>query len=153
MDEYTVNILIAEDNPADIKILQRAFQRANLPYPLFFVRDGEETIDLLLRRGRYTDPSLSPCPALILLDIKMPKLSGIEVLRFIKNEPSLRRIPVTMLTSSAQLEDVTKCYEFGANSYIVKSLDFDSFVKAIQAFCDYWALLARLPGAVIFRRG
>lgn len=141
----TVNILIAEDSPVDIKIMQRAFQKTRLSHPVFFVRDGEEAIDFLLQRGRYSDPNCSPHPGLILLDIKMPRATGIEVLRIVKNEPALRKIPVTMLTTSGQSEDINQCYDLGANSYIVKPLDFEAFSRAIEAFCTYWTSVAVLP--------
>jgi len=143
-----VNILVAEDSLVDIKIMQRAFQKTRLPHPIFFVRDGEEAIDFLMRKGRYSDPDSSPRPDLILLDIKMPRATGTEVLRAIKNEPALRKIPVTMLTTSGQSEDINDCYNLGANSYIVKPLDFDAFSRAVEAFCFYWTSIAVLPNGV-----
>ncbi len=143
-----VNILVAEDSPADIKIMQRAFQKTRLSHPIFFVRDGEEAIDFLMRKGKYSVPESSPRPDLILLDIKMPKATGTEVLRVIKAEQSLRKIPVTMLTTSGQSEDINDCYTLGANSYIVKPLDFDAFSRAIEAFCYYWTSVAVLPNGV-----
>ncbi len=148
----SINILIAEDSVADIKIMQRAFQKANIPHSTFFVRDGEEAIDFLTRKGKYSAPGSAPRPGLILLDIKMPKATGIEVLRVVKSEPALRRIPVTMLTTSAQTEDVEGCYQSGANSYIVKPLDFETFSRAIQTFCLYWTSVATLPNGAGLRK-
>jgi two-component system response regulator len=153
MSRNRVTILIAEDSPADIKIMERAFQEVKLLHPIFFVRDGEEAIDFLLRRGPYANPDSSPRPDLILLDIRMPKASGIEVLRIIKNTPNFHRIPVTMLTTSAQSQDINECYDLGASSYVVKPLDFNGFKQAIEAYCSYWTSVVTLPNGEGFERG
>ena len=140
-----VPILLVEDNVQDIEITRRAFKKGRLMNELFVVRDGEEALDYLFRRGRYQDPRLSPRPGLILLDVNLPKVSGLDVLRRIKEDQALRKIPVVVLTVSERAEDIECAYDFGGNTYIQKPVEFERFLRVINAIQDYWITIATLP--------
>jgi two-component system response regulator len=140
-----ISILMVEDDENDIIMTKRAFERYNLRNVLYVTRDGEEALDFIYRRGDYQDSSI-PTPGLILLDIKLPKMDGIEVLRHLKSDPDMRRIPVVILTASRREKDKVESYELGVNSYIVKPLDFSKFIEAVSTINLYWSL-NQLPGS------
>jgi CheY-like chemotaxis protein len=138
-------ILVVEDNPDHVLIIQRALALKNVVNVIAVARDGSEALDYLYRRGAFADPAKAPRPGLILLDIKLPKVNGLEVLQHIKNDAALRSIPVVMLTSSEQSVDISKCYLVGANSYVTKPVQFDAFMDKIQTLELYWALISEPP--------
>ncbi|NIO68880.1 MAG: response regulator [Anaerolineae bacterium] len=140
MDPQSADILLVEDNPDHVELILKALRDNNLLNQVHVVTNGEEALDFLYQRGKYSD---APRPGLILLDIKLPKVDGIEVLRRIKADPELRSIPVVMLTTSAGEQEIVESYSCGANSYIVKPLDFDQFVKAIKTLKLYWLVVNR----------
>ena len=134
-------ILLVEDNPDDITITKKAMKEAKVANELFVVRDGQEALDFLQHRGAYQDPAASPKPGLILLDINLPKVNGLDVVGQIKRDPDLKRIPVIMLTVSKRDEDIVKSYENGCNSFLQKPVEFDKFVQLIKEIGLYWAVL------------
>ncbi len=136
-----MNILLVEDNPDDVQIAKRAFKQANLSNQLYVVRDGQEAIDFLFHKGKYQAFVQAFRPELILLDINMPKINGIDVLKEIKNNNELRSIPVIMLTVSKRDEDITMSYNYGCNSFIQKPIDFDKFVEIVKWIGFYWGIL------------
>lgn len=144
-DVAPIKILLVEDTEADIKITMRAFNKANVKNEIHVVRDGQEALDYLYHQGQYTDASAAPRPGLILLDINMPRLSGFEVLKRVKNDPDLRVIPVIMLTSSKTEEDILSSYGAGAASYIHKPVDYQQFTEVVNTFNMYWQILSKLP--------
>jgi CheY-like chemotaxis protein len=138
-------ILLVEDNPADVKITQRALRESASPVELLVVRDGEEAVDYLLRQGKHAgDPAWRP-PDLILLDLNLPRLTGRQVLERIRATPALRAVPVVVLTTSRRLEDVQDLYAAGANTYIEKPRDFARFVEVLRTIQHYWLDTALLP--------
>lgn len=136
-DKKGISILMVEDDDNDIIMTKRAFERYNLRNVLYVARDGEEALDFIYRRGDYQD---SPAPGLILLDIKLPKMDGLEVLRRLKSDPDKRHIPVVILTASRREKDKIESYKLGVNSYIVKPLDFSKFIEAVSTINLYWSL-------------
>lgn len=136
-----VEILIVEDNPHDAEMALRALKKNNLTNKVLVVHDGEEALDFVFARGKFSSRQKSPRPKMILLDLKLPKIDGLEVLREIKSNAVTKAIPVVMLTSSKEESDLVKSYELGVNSYIVKPVDFDKFVDAIRDIGFYWLLL------------
>ena len=140
MDLQSVDILLVEDNPDHVELILRALRENNLLNQVHVVTNGEEALDFLYQRGKYAN---APRPGLILLDIKLPRVDGIEVLRRIKADPELRSIPTVMLTTSAGEQEIVESYSCGANSYIVKPLDFNQFVKAIKTLKLYWLVVNR----------
>jgi CheY-like chemotaxis protein len=140
-------ILLVEDNPADIKITQRALRESDLSVDLIVLRDGEEALDYLLRRGQYADDPTWRNPDLILLDLNLPRLSGQELLTRIRAEADLNTVPVIVLTTSHRQEDVEAVYAAGANTYIEKPQDFTRFVQVLQTIQRYWLEMALLPPA------
>jgi CheY-like chemotaxis protein len=140
-------ILLVEDNPADIKITQRALRESDLAVDLIVLRDGQEALDYLLRRGAYADDPAWRNPDLILLDLNLPRLSGQEVLTRIRAEAELNTIPIIVLTTSHRQEDVEAVYAAGANTYIEKPQDFKRFVQVLQTIQRYWLEMALLPPA------
>ncbi|MFH0731518.1 MAG: response regulator [Candidatus Omnitrophota bacterium] len=150
-DNKPMNILLAEDNEADAKITLRAFDRAKLKSNIFVVTDGEQALDFVYHRGKYQDKEKYPKPDLILLDIKMPKVDGFGVLREIKSDLQYNYIPIIILTSSKEEEDVVRSYKYGAASFIPKSMDYDDFVKVVEGFNYYWQILNKLPNPDITR--
>jgi CheY-like chemotaxis protein len=131
-------ILLAEDREDDIILIQRAFKAGGIRYPLMVVRDGEEAISYLSGAGRYSNRELYPVPALILLDLTLPVTDGFEVLRWIRNQPPLKDIPVVVLTASDRIRDVNLAYQLGAYSFLVKTLDFQDAISLAQSISDYW---------------
>lgn len=143
-----VKILLVEDSHHDIEITQRAFKKGHVKNELFIVRDGEEALDFLYHRGKYQDPERSPRPGMILLDLNLPKVGGIEVLQQIKQDGDLKTIPVIVLTVSRREEDVVRSYDLGVNTYIQKPVEFDNFMRVVSAIHEYWILIATLPPEV-----
>ena len=135
-----VNILLVEDNPDDVKITERALKKGKVLNNLYVARDGQEALDFIYNKGEYTDPQKAPKPGLILLDINLPKVNGIDVLKKVKSDEKLRRIPVIMLTVSKRDEDIIRSYDLGVNSYIIKPVEFDKFVETIKNIELYWLL-------------
>jgi CheY-like chemotaxis protein len=136
-----VEILLVEDNEDDLRLALRAFKKANLTNRIQVARDGQEALDFILCEGAHASRIIMDVPRVILLDLKLPKVDGIEVLQRIKSDPRTSTIPVVMLTSSKEQRDITSSYQHGANSYIVKPVMFDNFVKAMQEVGMYWLLL------------
>jgi CheY-like chemotaxis protein len=131
-------ILLAEDREDDIILVQRAFEKGRILNPLFVVRDGEETINYLAGTFPFSDRALYPLPALLLLDLKMPRMDGFDVLHWLKTQPNLAPMRIVVLTSSDDIRDVSKAYQFGANSFLVKPLDFHNTPAMVETITDYW---------------
>ncbi len=140
-------ILLAEDDPKDIELTLAALAEHNLANEVVVVHDGAEAMDYLFRRGQYQLRNPEP-PAVVLLDLKMPKVDGLEVLRSIKADPQLRTIPVVILTSSREERDLVESYKIGVNSYVVKPIEFQAFVQAVKQLGAYWAILNERPSHV-----
>ena len=138
------SILLAEDNPNDVELTLAAFSEHNLANEVFVVSDGEEALDYLFRRGRFKDRP-NGNPAVILLDLTMPKVDGLEVLRTIKQDEKLKNIPVVMLTSSREEPDLVRSYQFGVNAYVVKPVGFQSFMDAVKQIGVFWAIFNEPP--------
>ena len=139
-------ILFAEDNPKDVELTLEALVDHNLANNVVVVRDGVETIEYLRCEGKYKKRKPGN-PAVLLLDIKMPRMDGIEVLRTIRNDPKLKTLPVVMLTSSREEQDLIKSYELGVNAYVVKPVDFREFIEAVKQVGVFWAVINELPPA------
>jgi len=140
-----VDILLVEDNPADAELALRALKKNNLANHVTWVKDGEEALDFIFARGEFSQRQVENGPRVILLDLKLPKVDGMEVLRQVKRDPRTRVIPVVMLTSSREEKDVVESYQLGVNSYIVKPVDFGQFVDAVRDLGLYWLLLNQPP--------
>jgi CheY-like chemotaxis protein len=138
-------ILLAEDDPNDVLLIQRAFQRTHLANPVQVVRDGEEALAYLSGQGAFADRERHPLPVLMLMDLKMPRKTGLEVLAWLRQQPGLKRLPVIVLTSSNQSPDVNRAYELGANSYLVKPAGFDSLLELVKNLDMYWLILNEKP--------
>lgn len=136
MNEY--GILLVEDDSNDILFIKRAFSQVNVTNPIQIVKDGDAAIDYLSGEGDYADRDRYPLPALILLDLKLPRRSGIEILEWIRQQPGLKRIPVVVLTSSRESIDVNRSYDLGVNSYLVKPVKFNALATMIAAVDHYW---------------
>ena len=129
-------ILLVEDNEADAELALRAFRRRKLSNPVYVARDGEEALDYIHRRGRFAEDA--PVPSVILLDLRIPKVDGLEVLHQLKQDPVYRNVPVVVLTTSAEDRDVRRSYELGAASYIVKPVEFEKFQEVVERIDLYW---------------
>jgi len=138
-------ILLAEDDDNDVLLIQRAFQKAGLRHVLKVVRDGEQAIAYLSGRGVYANRDTFPHPFLVLLDLKMPGTDGFEVLRWVREEPQFKRLLIVVLTSSNLQADVDRAYELGANSYLVKPVEFEEMYHLLQRFEIYWSEINRTP--------
>lgn len=147
MNGEPIVILLAEDDPAHAEIVRRNLENSRIANRLMHVRDGQEALDYLYRRGRYADPEDSPRPGLILLDLRMPKVDGLEVLRTVKGDRDLKRIPIVVLTTSAAETDMARAYDNHANSYLVKPVDFEKFVVLMETLGYYWLVWNRNPYA------
>lgn len=134
-------ILMAEDDENDIIATKRAWKVNNIANPLYIVNDGEECLDYLYKRGKYSEQGTAPEPGIILLDIKMPKMNGIEVLKHIRESKEFHSLPVIMLTTSKSDEDKLKSYEFGTNAYIMKPVGFEGLSNAIRTINLFWAMV------------
>lgn len=144
-DTNAVEILLVEDNPNDAELALRALKKNNLANHVVVVTDGEEALNFMFARGNNEDRRIEDGPRIILLDLKLPKVDGLEVLRAIKDDPRTRIIPVIVLTSSKEEKDIVETYKLGVNSYILKPVDFDKFVDAVRDIGYYWLLLNQSP--------
>ena len=142
---HPILVLVADDDPEDRMLIEDAFEESRLPNVLEFVEDGEELLDYLYRRNGYSDPSASPRPGLILLDLNMPRKDGREALKEIKSDPDLRQIPIVVMTTSKAEEDVLRTYELGVNSYVTKPVTFEGLVEVVKALGRYWFQIVELP--------
>src|SRR5512146_409111 len=140
-----VTILLAEDDDDDFYLTCQALKEARLANQVYRARDGEDLLDYLWRRGRFSEPLTSPSPSLILLDLNMPRKDGREALREIKSSPELRRLPIVVLTTSRSEEEIIRSYEWGVNSFITKPVTFQGLVEAIRVLGEYWFELVELP--------
>ena len=140
-------IMLAEDLEDDILLIRTAFRKGNILNPLQVVRDGEEAVAYLQGEGKYANRLEYPLPDLLLLDLKMPRLDGFQVLRWIREQPGFQNLPVVVLTSSEQMRDVNEAYKLGANSFLVKPLEFDNFVETTRILRDYWLCLNKALSA------
>ena len=140
-----VDVLLVEDSPADVELTLHALQRAHLANPIATVGDGAEALEFLLGTGKHADRAGAVPPKVIFLDLKLPKVSGLEVLERLKSDPRTRDIPVVVLTSSAEEPDIKASYRLGANSYLVKPVDFEKFVESVSHAGLYWLLINKPP--------
>ncbi len=145
LDEKAVEILLVEDNHNDVEMTLRALKMRNLVNRVHVARDGVEALDYVFATGNYANRNVALIPKLVLLDLKLPKVDGLEVLRRIKSDERTKIIPVVVLTSSREEQDMIESYNLGANSYIVKPVDFDKFLDAVGELGLYWLLLNELP--------
>lgn len=143
-DINTIDILLVEDNPHDAELTMRTLKKNHVANRIFVVTDGEEALDFLYCKGQYSH-RINNFPKVIFLDIKLPKLNGLEVLKTIKSDKSLHHIPVVMLTSSVEDPDIKAAYSLGANSYVVKPVDFENFSKTINSLDMYWLVVNQPP--------
>ena len=140
-----VEILLVEDNPDDVELTLRALKKNNLTNKVHVVKDGAEALEYIFASGAYANRDIDQHPKVILLDLKLPKVDGLEVLRQIKSDERTKIIPVVVLTSSKEERDLVESYKLGANSYITKPVDFESFVKSVSELGLYWLLLNKSP--------
>jgi len=145
MSGKEVEILLVEDNPSDVELTLRALKRHNLANKVYVVKDGAEALDFIFATGAYARRDIYNRPKVILLDLKLPKVDGLEVLDRIKSEERTKVIPVVVLTSSREEKDIVESYKLGVNSYIVKPVDFDKFIQAVSQLGFYWLLLNQPP--------
>lgn len=145
MLENIIEILLVEDNPSDVRLTLHALRRHNLTNHIQVVRDGAEALDFLFCTGAYAQRSITQRPKVILLDLKLPLVSGLEVLQRVKGDPRTCTIPVVVLTSSREDRDIVESYRLGVNSYITKPVDFEQFTEAVRTLGMYWVLLNQPP--------
>jgi two-component system response regulator len=141
MTQEVIDVLLVEDNPLDAELMMRALRKNNVANPIFHVEDGAEALDFIFCRGVYGDRRTERPPRAVLLDLKLPKVGGLEVLRQVKQDPRTKAIPVVIVTSSREDPDIKTAYELGANSYVVKPVDFDAFVESMKNLGYYWLLV------------
>jgi CheY-like chemotaxis protein len=141
----TTLFLLVEDDPDQVELVRRAFQKAKIVNPLQVVRSGQEAMVYLEGAGPYSNREEFPLPKLLLLDLKMPGISGLDVLRWFHQQPALKSLRVVVLTASNEIRDVNEAYQLGANSFLVKPVDFDDFVRLTQAIQGYWIWLSKSP--------
>ena len=141
MNDNKVEILLVEDNPHDAELTIRSLRKVNLANNLIHVKDGAEALDFIFAKGAFAGRGIENKPKVILLDIKMPKVDGIEVLRQIKADETTRTIPVVIMTSSKEEQDIITSYNLGVNSYVVKPVDFEGFAKAVAELGCYWLII------------
>lgn len=145
MTDSDQTILVVEDNPDDVLLIERAFDKAKLANPLSFVDNGEKAIHYLSGAGQYADRSKFPVPTMVLLDLKLPRKSGFEVLQWIRADSALKVMPVVVLTSSTQGVDVQRAYELGANTYLTKPVGIDGLIEMVRTLGLYWFVTAQRP--------
>jgi len=138
-------ILLVEDNPDDVKLTLRAFTRNNMLNPIVVARDGVEALDFVFARGAFADRAGKPLPTLVILDLKLPKLDGMAVLKAIRGDERTRLIPVVIMTSSKEEQDLIQSYALGANSYVRKPVDFTEFMEAVKVLGVYWLMMNQPP--------
>ena len=141
----SIEILLVEDNPQDLELAQRALRKARLANRIQVARDGAEALEFIFCEGAFSSRRIDDTPKVILLDLKLPKVDGLEVLQRIKSDPRTKAIPVVILTSSKEQNDVVESYQLGVNSYIVKPVNFEGFLEAVQQLGVYWLLLNEPP--------
>jgi len=146
MNDNKVEVLLVEDNPHDAEMTIRSLKKVNLANRLIHLKDGKEALDFIFAKGAFSDRQIENKPKVILLDIKMPKIDGIEVLRQIKANEITKTIPVVIMTSSKQEQDIITSYNLGVNSYVVKPVDFESFAKAVSELGLYWLITNQAIG-------
>lgn len=146
MDDAMPEILLVEDNPDDAEAAIRALRRRNLANGLLWVKDGAEALDFMFGRGQWAGRGAHASPKVVLLDMKLPKVDGVEVLAALKADPRTHAVPVVMLTSSTQDEDMLRSYDLGVNSYVSKPVEFERFSQVIAELGMYWAFVNRRPG-------
>ena len=144
-DLKPIELLLVEDNPQDLELALRALKKANLANQIQVARDGAEALDFIFCEGAHAGRAFADVPKVILLDLKLPKIDGLEVLRRLKGDPRTRAIPVVVLTSSKEQSDVVESYQLGVNSYIVKPVNFEGFAAAVRSLGLYWLLLNQPP--------
>ncbi len=144
-DSSAIEILLVEDNPQDLELALRAFRKANLANRIQVARDGEEALQFMFCEGPFAGRNIRHTPKVILLDLKLPKIDGLEVLQRLKADERTRTTPVVVLTSSKEQNDLVESYQLGVNSYIVKPVNFDRFIAAVQDLGMYWLLLNERP--------
>jgi two-component system response regulator len=142
---YEVEILLIEDNMSDAELTIRALKKNHMVNNLVHLKDGAEALDFIFGQGEYAGRPMESTPKVILLDLKMPKINGLEVLEKLKADERTKKIPVVVLTSSKEDPDIQLCYSLGVNSYVVKPVDFESFIKAVSDLGLYWMLLNQPP--------
>ena len=140
-----IDILLVEDNPQDAELTIRALKKHNLANQLFVVEDGADALDFIFGRGQYAQREMPHHPKVVLLDLKLPKMNGLEVLEAIKTNERTRTIPVVMVTSSREDPDIRTAYDLGANSYVVKPVEFEAFMEAMSQLGFYWLLVNEAP--------
>ena len=145
MNTSNVTILLAEDDANEVFLMQRAFQKAGLKNPLHVACDGQEAIDYLSHQGQFSDATRYPSPALMLLDLKMPRKNGFEVLEWLRQQPGLKPLIVVVLSSSSLISDINRAYDLGANSYLVKPGDFGTLMQLVKTLDAYWLTLNQNP--------
>lgn len=145
MTEQIIDVLLVEDNPDDVTLAMFAFKKSNFGNRVHVVRDGAEALEYIFATGAYANRKIDQAPRLILLDLKLPKVDGLEVLRQIKSDPRTKNTPVVMMTSSREENDLVTSYALGVNSYIVKPVDFQQFVECARTLGLYWLLLNEPP--------
>jgi CheY-like chemotaxis protein len=149
MNSLATPILLVEDDANDVLLIQRAFRKASIPRAVHVVEDGERALAYLSGAGPFGDREKYPIPGLVLLDLKLPRKAGLEVLDWVRKHPSaLRRLPISMLTSSRQLSDINRAYELGANSYLVKPGEFNALVDLVRSVHHYWFDFSEKPDTV-----
>ncbi len=152
MNAEVKTILLAEDDPNDVELTLTALEEYNLANKVAVVHDGEEALDYLYRRGKFKG-RVNGNPIFMLLDLKMPKLNGIEVLRQMKADEKLKMIPIIVLSSSREAPDLAECYQLGVNAYVVKPVDFHDFIKAVKELGVFWAAINEPPPNHVLRKG
>jgi len=140
-----IEILLVEDNPDDVELTLRALKKNNLANSVHVVKDGAEALEFIFGTGAYAERDINKTPKVILLDLKLPKVNGLEVLRKIKSDERTKVIPVVVLTSSQEERDIVESYKLGVNSYITKPVDFDKFIKTVADMGFYWLLVNKPP--------
>jgi two-component system response regulator len=145
MIENDIEILLVEDNPNDVELTLHAFKKYNLANRIQVLRDGAEALDYIFATGAYAERDVNERPKVILLDLKLPKVDGLEVLKRIKSDSQTKTIPVVVLTTSREERDIVDSYQLGVNSYIRKPVDFDQFTESVRTIGLYWLLLNQLP--------
>jgi two-component system response regulator len=145
MDQMHKAILLVEDNPDDEKLTLRALKRNNILNPIFVARDGVEALDFLFARGAYIERAGKPLPSLVILDLKLPKLDGLSVLKAIRADERTKLAPVVIMTSSKEEQDLVRGYSLGANSYVRKPVDFNEFMEAARVLGIYWLTMNQVP--------
>jgi two-component system response regulator len=152
MSKDSIEILLVEDNPNDLRLAMNALTKKNLANHIAVARDGEEALDYLFCRGSFADRSFDHPPRLVLLDLKLPKVDGIEVLRAVKADPRTKAIPVVILTASKEERDLVDGYRVGVNAYIQKPVDFDQFRQIVEQLGLFWLVVNQPPPAAAFSR-